>query len=177
MRVFIGLGANIPSIYGAPLQSVQWAIKQLKMENIQVVTHSDWYGTRAMGQEGQRDYINGVALLETSLPPRTLLRVLQRIEQKSGRQRGKIWGERSLDLDIISYGDVTLEWHKPWKFSPQKRKRLILPHPEAHKRPFVMKPLQDIASNWKHPIYGKSARQIWQGLKCEKEGRILQYFT
>ncbi len=176
MRVFIGLGANIPSIYGTPLQTADWAVTALNMENIQVVTVSSWYGTRAMGQEGQRDYINGVILLETSLSPQSLLRVLQKIEQKSGRQRGKVWGERSLDLDIISYGNVVIAWQKPWIFSPYNRKPLILPHPEAHKRPFVMKPLQDIAPSWKHPVYGLSARHIWQGLKREKEGRILQNF-
>ena len=176
MQVFIGLGANIPSIHGSPLETVNWAITALNMQTTQVVTMSQWYGTRAMGQEGQNDYINGVALLETSLSAQTLLRVLQKIERKAGRQRGKVWGERCLDLDIISYGSVVLEWKKPWRFSPYHRKTLILPHPEAHKRPFVMKPLQDIAPNWKHPVFGLSAHHIWQGLKREKEGQVLQRF-
>ncbi len=173
MRVFIGLGSNLEGKWGMPLETLERAVEALSQCNIGVLAVSLWYGTEAIGQQGQDNYLNGVVLLETSLSPHVLLRVLQRIEQSAGRQRGKVWAARCLDLDIVSYGRVVMGWRRPWVFSPHKRDGLVLPHPEAHKRPFVIRPLQDIAPDWKHPVLGCSAQQLWSRLKTQRQGRLV----
>jgi len=86
-----------------------------------------------MGPEDQPDYINAVARLETWLEPHDLLRALQAIEQQHGRVRQLRWGARTLDLDLLLYGDAIID-----------RPELKVPHPGLHQRPFVLYPLQDI---------------------------------
>ena len=88
-----------------------------------------------MGPQGQPDFINAVAALETRLTPQTLLQALLAIEVQHGRRRdGMRWGPRSLDLDLLLYGDTLLD-------TPG----LVLPHPGMHERAFVLYPLADIA--------------------------------
>ncbi len=170
MRVFLGLGSNLTGNWGEPLETLNRAVDTMQQVNITVLEVSPWYGSEAIGQQGQNNYINGVVLLETSLPPLVLLRVLQKIERQSGRQRGKIWAARTLDLDIISYGKVVQGWQRPWLFLPSNRKTLVLPHPESHVRPFVMKPLYDLDPDWKHPVLGRSSRELWRSLQRHNQG-------
>jgi len=99
--------------------------------------------------EPQPDYLNGVIGIQTGLEPLELLNVLQSIERKLGRpeDHGK-WQPRTLDLDILLYDDVVMS-------TP----RLVIPHPEMHKRMFVLRPLCDIAPTLKHPTLKISIEQ------------------
>lgn len=123
-----------------------------------VSTSSLLYRTPPLGPPGQPDYLNAVVALVTCLPPLTLLDALQQIETRHGRERGRRWAARTLDLDIVAIDALCLE-----------EERLQLPHPLMQKRQFVLRPLCDIASSWQHPHLGKTAVTLLQELLAEGE--------
>jgi 2-amino-4-hydroxy-6-hydroxymethyldihydropteridine diphosphokinase len=130
---YIGLGSNLNN----PLQQVQSAIKQLACEpalSLQAV--SRFYTSQPMGPQDQPDYVNAVIALKTSLPAPDLLQLLFKVERQHGRVRDsqRRWGARTLDLDLLLYGDTQL--HTP---------DLQIPHPGICQRAFVLLPLLDIA--------------------------------
>jgi 2-amino-4-hydroxy-6-hydroxymethyldihydropteridine diphosphokinase len=127
----IGLGSNLSD----PLRQVELALAQLsKLPDSILLGRSCFYRSRAVGPGQQPDYINAVARLETSLSPECLLDELQRLEQLQGRTRGpERWMPRTLDLDLLLYGDQ--------EFSSE---RLQIPHPQIRFRNFVLLPMHDI---------------------------------
>ena len=136
----VALGANL----GEPATTLEDAVARLaKIEQTRLVACSGVYYSRPLGPPGQPDYLNRVALLETSLPPHRLLDELQSIEARHGRTRSEHWGARTLDLDIIVYGDAVLN-----------DERLTLPHPQAHRRSFVLEPLAELAPEMVIPGHG-----------------------
>ncbi len=138
--VFIALGANL----GKPLQQLNSACGELnKHSKIQCIARSPIYKSVPHGDIEQPDYYNAVLHIETQLEPCELLRVMQRIELEHGRERIVHWGARTLDLDLILYDDVVME-----------TEFLTLPHPYAHKREFVVKPLYDLNPDITIPNYG-----------------------
>jgi len=131
-RVYIGLGANL----GEPLQQLQQALELIAaIPGSKLIQQSPWYRSVAIGPAGQADYINGVAAIDTALEPLALLDQLQNIENKLGRVRRERWGARTLDLDILLFGELEIDIP-----------RLQIPHPEMHNRNFVLQPLADIYS-------------------------------
>ncbi|MDZ7870249.1 MAG: 2-amino-4-hydroxy-6-hydroxymethyldihydropteridine diphosphokinase [Rheinheimera sp.] len=132
IRVYIGLGANLAE----PVLQLQRAVTALKqLPDSQLVAVSSFYGSKPMGPQDQPDYVNAVAALDTTLAADTLLDELQRIELEQGRQRkDERWGPRTLDLDILLYGDEILA-------TP----RLTVPHYGLHQREFVIYPLLELA--------------------------------
>lgn len=130
--VYIGLGANL----GHPRQQVEQALEQLQaLPRSELAAVSSLYRTAPVGPADQPDFINAVARLDTALDPLALLAALQQIERRHGRIRnGQRWGPRTLDLDILLFGDQILDW-------PQ----LCVPHPQMQARAFVLGPLAEIA--------------------------------
>ncbi len=129
-RAYIGLGANL----GDPERQLHHALDLLDEEpRITVVRVSPVYRSAPLGPGGQPDYLNAAAALETELPALALLGVLQRIERALGRRRGERWGPRVIDLDLLLYGDETID-----------HPRLQVPHPELQQRNFVLQPLIDL---------------------------------
>lgn len=116
---------------------------------VRVASRSRWYRTVAVGATDSPAYLNGVVALDTDLAPLELLDVLQRVEHDHGRQRHALWDARPLDLDLILYGDTLLD-------TP----RLIVPHPAAWYRRFVLDPLCDIAPDRIHPERGVSIAHL-----------------
>ncbi|MCV6606300.1 MAG: 2-amino-4-hydroxy-6-hydroxymethyldihydropteridine diphosphokinase [Porticoccaceae bacterium] len=130
---YIALGSNLDN----PLQQVQRAITTIsKLDSCQLLAASPWYRTAAIGPGQQPDYINGVCAIYTQLQPLQLLQQLQAIENNQGRVRQERWGARTLDLDILLYGESTLN-------TPE----LQIPHPRMAERAFVLQPLSDIADD------------------------------
>jgi len=128
---YIGLGSNL----GDPQQHIKNAVVALRSLPQSGRLHcSHYYRSKAIGPGKQPDYINAVVSITTSLPPLTLLRELQSIEHTHGRQRDIRWGARTLDLDLLLYGDHIIS-----------SKELQVPHPEIFNRNFVLYPLNDIA--------------------------------
>jgi 2-amino-4-hydroxy-6-hydroxymethyldihydropteridine diphosphokinase len=127
----IGIGSNLDN----PEAQVRNALLLLAcLPDSKLLSHSSLYRSAPIGPKDQPDFINAVAALETGLTPLMLLDALQTLEQQSGRIRKRIWGERSLDLDLLLYGDNTLSLP-----------RLIVPHREMTHRAFVLVPLAEIA--------------------------------
>jgi 2-amino-4-hydroxy-6-hydroxymethyldihydropteridine diphosphokinase len=129
---YIGLGSNLENPC-KQIQSARLAIKSLTFLKEQAF--SSLYQSPPMGPPDQPDYVNAVMAITTELPPIDLLRTLQTIENNHGRIRlGKRWSARTLDLDIVIYGDLVIN-------TPE----LTIPHTGLTERPFVLHPLYEIA--------------------------------
>jgi 2-amino-4-hydroxy-6-hydroxymethyldihydropteridine diphosphokinase len=112
---------------------------------------------------GTRRYANAVAAVETALQPEALLETLHHIERAFGRKRWRRWGDRVLDLDLIAYEQQVLPGRFGWRKerSGGVRSGLILPHPDMHRRAFVLRPAVTVAANWRHPVFGLTIQQMW----------------
>jgi 2-amino-4-hydroxy-6-hydroxymethyldihydropteridine diphosphokinase len=164
MRIVIALGANIPGKWGPPEATLARAIKKLPEYDMRILAASRLYVNRFVGAGCQPDFTNGVLLANSHLPPHALLYRLKQIERLAGRRNKRRWKERSLDLDIIDYNSLILNWHcgadhKRWQDNAVHRP-LVLPHPLAHTRRFVMQPLAEILPRWHHPVLGNTATQL-----------------
>ena len=136
--VYIGLGANLE----APVSQLQNAVKALSvLADCELKKVSQFYSSKPMGPQDQPDYVNAVALINTSLAPEALLDELQRIELEQGRQRkDERWGPRTLDLDILLFDEQTIN-----------TERLTVPHYGLCEREFVVYPLLEISPELKLP--------------------------
>ncbi|MDT8310123.1 MAG: 2-amino-4-hydroxy-6-hydroxymethyldihydropteridine diphosphokinase [Methylophaga sp.] len=140
MLAYIGLGSNLE----APAEQIKTALTDLQsLPATQLLKTSSLYASPPMGPQDQPDYINAVALLDTSLTAHELLDALQAIEQQHGRQRKRHWGERTLDLDILLCDQQMIE-----------DERLSVPHPGLTQRAFVIYPLLEIAGDIMIPGQG-----------------------
>ncbi|QKT04942.1 2-amino-4-hydroxy-6-hydroxymethyldihydropteridine diphosphokinase [Ectothiorhodospiraceae bacterium 2226] len=141
VRAYVGIGSNL----GDPLAQVSRALTRLaQLPGVDAVIASPLYRSAPLGPQDQPDYVNAVAALDTELAPHALLDALQALEQEQGRVRGaQRWGPRTLDLDLLLYGDLQLV-----------DARLTLPHPGLHERAFVLYPLRDIAPDLDIPGHG-----------------------
>jgi 2-amino-4-hydroxy-6-hydroxymethyldihydropteridine diphosphokinase len=147
----------------------------MRRRNIDVAAASPFYVTAAVGSARQPPYVNAVALLDTTLAPEALLRVLKAIERDSGRRGGRPWGPRTLDIDILDYGGQVRRWRKGRPaFAAAGPRPLVLPHPLAHERPFVLRPLLDVAPRWRHPALKRSARDLLPQASKRGQGAVLR---
>ena len=150
---FIAMGSNLDQ----QLTQVQQATAELAAHtDIELVTVSPWYQSTAIGPGEQDDYINGVAEINTTLAPLTLLAALQTIENLHHRQRLQRWGPRTLDLDLLLYGNQLIN-------HPQ----LVVPHPYMLERNFVIYPLFDIAADLTLP---DGSTLLKQQQRCASDG-------
>lgn len=144
----IAIGSNRRhNRYGAPDGVVAAAMAALHRLG-EVIAVSPIIRTPAMGPAG-RSFANAAVLLETALEPDALLSQLKQIERRFGRRRGRRWGARVLDLDVIL-----------WSEGPFAAAGLTVPHPEFRARRFVLQPLAAIAPAWRDPITGRTVRQL-----------------
>lgn len=137
-RAYIGLGSNLAT----PLQQLHSALQALNaLPHSQLIAQSSFYASDPLGPADQPRYVNAVAALDTDLSPLALLDALQRIELEQGRTRkAERWGPRTLDLDILLFGNLQLD-----------EPRLTVPHYHMHARAFVLYPLAEIAPQLQLP--------------------------
>lgn len=131
VTAYIGLGSNLND----PARQLRTGIQAIaQLPETQLIARAHWYQSAAIGPGEQPAYLNTVVAVDTRLQPLELLHALQAIERAQGRQRSVHWGPRTLDLDILLYGDSNIA-------TPE----LQVPHPYLRLRNFVLLPLADIA--------------------------------
>jgi len=143
---YVGLGSNLED----PVWQVRRALYALnELPQTRLLHRSPLYRSPPHGPTEQPDYVNAVAMLETQLEPQHLLEELQDIEHRHGRVRTMHWGPRTLDLDLLLYADRRID-----------SRRLTVPHPQMHRRAFVLVPLHDIAPDLRLPGLGLLAERL-----------------
>jgi 2-amino-4-hydroxy-6-hydroxymethyldihydropteridine diphosphokinase len=146
--ILIGLGANLPSVAGPPIATLEAALGRLESVGVGTLKRSRWFRSAPVPPSEQPWFVNGVASVATGLDPAALLGLLHRIEAEFGRVRSVPNAARSLDLDLLAYGD-RVEAPPPGSGLP------ILPHPRLAERAFVLLPLADVAPAWHDPATGR----------------------
>lgn len=146
MRYAIGLGGNLGDV---PATAAR-ALDLLAADGIATIAVAAWRTTAPVGGPPQPAFRNSAAVLATGLGPHGLLAALQRAESACGRNREVRWGPRTLDLDLLLAEDGTVA------ASPV----LTLPHPRLHERAFVLDPLAEVASGWRHTLLGATVAEL-----------------
>jgi 2-amino-4-hydroxy-6-hydroxymethyldihydropteridine diphosphokinase len=164
-RAFIGLGSNLAH----PRRQLARALARLDATNgVRLVAVSPSYVTAPIGGIAQPDFVNAVALVETTLPPRALLARLHAIERRQQRRRDAATprnAPRTLDLDLLLYGARRM-----------RSAQLTVPHPRMHERAFVLRPLTDIAPAIRIPGRG-AARRFLPGVRAQRIQRTRTHRT
>ena len=125
-----------------------------------VLARSSWWRSAAWPDPNEPEYRNGIAFVETTMPPEAVLEALSSIEQAFDRKRIARNAPRTLDLDLIAHGRQIID-----------RPGLVVPHPRAHERRFVMGPIAELAPDWVHPALGASARQLAASAAVGRDAR------
>lgn len=174
-QILVGLGANFPGPWGDSAATIGRALTSLDQDGVALMAVSNFYETAAVGRAGQPNYVNAVARIETAMPPEGLLRRLKQIERKAGRRGGSPWGPRTLDIDILDFKGRVQNWRgRDPLFASAGRRPLVLPHPWIEKRPFVLRPLLDVAPDWRHPVTRESGQELWRRVAQGWEGQVLR---
>jgi 2-amino-4-hydroxy-6-hydroxymethyldihydropteridine diphosphokinase len=142
--------------WGEPRATLLRACRELEAAGVEIVRRSNCYVTVPVGGGRQPRYLNAVITVRSGTAPGALLRLAKSIERRAGRQLAPRMAARPLDIDILDYGGRRTG-------HPGGRRRygqLILPHPEMHKRAFVLRPLQDVAPHWQHPVVGRPVKAL-----------------
>lgn len=146
VRAYVGLGSNLAD----PAQQVRAGLAALDaLPQTKVVQRSSLYRTAPVGLAEQPDFINAVCAIDTALAPQPLMQHLLAIEQAHGRVRAHAGGPRTLDLDLLLYGDAQLD-----------ASTVTVPHPRLHERAFVLYPLSEIAPGLSIPGRGSVAELL-----------------
>jgi 2-amino-4-hydroxy-6-hydroxymethyldihydropteridine diphosphokinase len=149
VKAYVGLGSNLGDRAAYLLLGLS-ALSRLPKTHL--LRLSPVYETDPVGPP-QPPYLNMVAELETELSPKGLLAEMLRVEKALGRERRERWGPRTLDLDLLLYGDLVLE-----------EEGLSVPHPRLHERAFVLVPLLDLLPEGRHPLLGQSFAELLASL-------------
>lgn len=149
--VIVALGCNDCGVWADCREALEAALARFRSEGIDVVARSSWWRSAAWPDPGDPPFLNGVVIVHTAHGPHELMAALGRIEEAFGRRRVAANAPRTLDLDLVAYGRTTGDLDG-----------LILPHPRAADRLFVMGPLAEIAPGWRHPGGGTAETRARQ---------------
>jgi 2-amino-4-hydroxy-6-hydroxymethyldihydropteridine diphosphokinase len=157
-RVIVGIGSNL----GNKEENIRNSIKLIG-EKCKILKTSSFYETEPVGCEEQGWFLNCAVEAETRLEPLELLEFLKSVEKRLGRAKTAKNGPRTIDLDILLYGNEIIN-----------EKNLIIPHPRLHQRLFVLEPLKEIAPELVHPAFGKNIREIHSALDSKKTVKLIK---
>lgn len=151
MYCYLGLGSNL----GDKLEFITNAINQIsKFKNTEIIKTSSMITTKPYGKTDQPDFINCIIELDTEILPDELLKKCLDIENQLGRIRKEKWGPRTIDIDLLFYEDKVID-----------TELLVLPHPQLHKREFVLTSLNELCPDLVHPVLNKKIIDIFMELK------------
>ncbi len=171
--IVVGMGGNQPLRDADTVNVMHQAMQVVAAGALQIRAVSRFYSTPCFPPGAGPDYVNAAILIETLLGPAALLQVLHAVEHRFGRERAQRWGMRTLDLDILTFGQTILPdrvGQSAWMNLPPEQQpgatpdHLILPHPRLQDRAFALVPLADVAPEWSHPVLGQTARQLCAAL-------------
>ena len=156
-NVIIGIGGNLKTQDGThPIKVAMKAIRFLKDYSMKVSEQSSWYETEPIPKSEQPNFFNCIVFANTTLNELDVLKSLHEIEHILGRRRKVANEARVIDLDLIAYSNKIL-----------RNKKIIVPHPRAHLRRFVMEPLAELDNNWVHPILKLNIKRILNDLNSQ----------
>ena len=161
--VIVALGCNDKGAWTSCREALEAALARFRTEGIDVVARSGWWSSLAWPDPSDPPFLNGVVIVRTDHEPHALMAALGRIEDAFGRRRSARNAPRTLDLDLIAYGR-----------SSGDLEGLIVPHPRAAERRFVMGPLAEIAPDWRHPTGGRTARELAASASIGPDARPAQ---
>lgn len=144
-KIAIALGSNL----GDRLGNLKKALRLIRASGIEIISTSDIFETAPFGEINQPRFLNACVIIETEKENHQLLAMLKEMEKQIGRVLREKWGPREIDLDILFINQEVIE-----------TETLQVPHPEMHKRPFVLKPLSQLDPEWEHPLLGKTVDQL-----------------
>ncbi|MFK0299084.1 2-amino-4-hydroxy-6-hydroxymethyldihydropteridine diphosphokinase [Brevundimonas sp. NPDC090276] len=147
--VIVALGCNDKGVWASCEESLEAALARFRAEGIDILARSSWWSSKAWPDPTDPPFLNGVVVVRTEHEPGALMTRLSRMEDVFDRRRSVRNAPRTLDLDLIAYGRLSGDLEG-----------LILPHPRAAERLFVMGPLAEIAPEWTHPVAGESAAAL-----------------
>jgi 2-amino-4-hydroxy-6-hydroxymethyldihydropteridine diphosphokinase len=159
-QAYIGIGSNL----GKKKENYVEALTRIaRIAETRIIKESSLYESEPLG-ESKEWYVNGVIEIETGLKPELLLKKCKYIERAMGRKKvRKRWGARIIDLDILLFDNLILE-----------KRSLKVPHPEMHKRKFVLIPLSEIAPQVIHPVLGMTISELLVSVKDDKKVSLMR---
>lgn len=156
--ILIALGANLPSRFGSPEETLEAAKAELVRRGVVVLRASSVWLTAPVPVSDQPWYRNAVVAVETALEPLALLAALKEIERDFGRSDTARNAARVIDLDILACGDLQVD-----------EENCVIPHPRLQERAFVLYPLREVAEGWIHPVSGVSVAAMIEDLPAGQE--------
>ena len=157
-RIFLGIGANLTADgFDTPQDGCLAAIESLKDEGIEIIAISPWYKSAPVPISDQPWYHNAVVEIATDMRPEELIGILHQREAGFGRIRITRNEARVLDIDIVDFGGLVMDGN------------LTLPHPRMHQRAFVLRPLADLAPDWKHPETNQTISALLEAVDPEQD--------
>ena len=156
INVYLSLGSNS----GNRRQNIEAALGLITKQIGKVARKSHYYETQPWGVTDQEPFFNMVVMANTTLEPRALLEAITKIERELGRERKEKWGPRVIDIDIIFYGKRII-----------RDKGLEIPHPEMHKRAFVLVPMMELDPEFEHPSLNIAMDMLY--MDCEDQSDVV----
>ncbi len=144
--IYLGLGSNL----GSKLDNIKKAESFIGKFIGEIRQKSSYYTTAPWGVTDQDDFVNSVVEVQSFHNPHVVLSLIDKIEYTIGREQTRKWGERTIDIDILFYGDTIIE-----------TKNLTIPHPFIHERNFVLAPMKEINHTFIHPILQKTIEELY----------------
>ena len=172
-KALVALGGNISGVGGSPAETLRAAMAALEDSALTVEAASRLYSTPCFPAGAGPDYVNSAAVLSGARSPEDLLSFLHAIEARFGRERRRRWEPRTLDIDLIAFGNAVLPdlaTFLRWRDMPEDEQlrrtpeELVLPHPRLQDRAFVLVPLAEAAPDWRHPASGLTVREMKEAL-------------
>ena len=165
--IFLGIGSNLASEHGNRFKNIDLSIRYLLEEEIKLIKKSSFYESLSYPNKKFPKYINIVISIETPLPPEKLAEIILKVEKRLGRKRTKKNEPRTCDIDILDYNGKNINFEfNDFKF--------LVPHKNMATRNFVLYPLKEVCSNWKHPITNDLINDLIEKLSNEDKNSILK---